>query len=304
MTQGLVLYDASARIVTFNQRYIDMYSLSTDVVKPGLHYYDLIQHRKDTGSYRRRRPRLLRPDHAQRLAGQDQQHDHGDAATGAPISSSTSRSPTGGWVATIEDITDRRKLEQERDRNHAFLREIIDHIPTQITVKDARDRRYVLVNSVAEEQFGASSEDIVGKTPVRPVSEGDRRQDHRRRRPRAAIRATRCSSTNIAGKAGRWATAIITSKRIAIRDKAGEPRYILNVVEDVTERRARRREDRASGALRCAHRPAEPGAVPRADRARAEQGRRRATSSRCSTSTSTNSRASTTRSAIMSATSC
>ena len=51
MTQGLVLYDSSARIVTFNRRYIDMYSLSTDVVKPGLHYYDLIQHRKNTGSY-------------------------------------------------------------------------------------------------------------------------------------------------------------------------------------------------------------------------------------------------------------
>src|ERR1700761_4107801 len=51
MTQGLVLYDASARIVTFNQRYIDMYNLSRDVVKPGLLYYDLIQHRKDTGSF-------------------------------------------------------------------------------------------------------------------------------------------------------------------------------------------------------------------------------------------------------------
>ena len=30
---------------------------------------------------------------------------------------------------------------------------------------------------------------------------------------------------------------LITSKRIGIRDPAGEPRYIINVVEDVTERR-------------------------------------------------------------------
>ena len=35
MTQGLVLYDASARVVTCNQRYLDMYNLSKDVVKPG-----------------------------------------------------------------------------------------------------------------------------------------------------------------------------------------------------------------------------------------------------------------------------
>ena len=35
MIQGLVMFDASARIVTFNRRYIDMYDLSTDIVKPG-----------------------------------------------------------------------------------------------------------------------------------------------------------------------------------------------------------------------------------------------------------------------------
>ena len=42
----------------------------------------------------------------------------------------------GGWITTIEEITERRKLEQERDRNYAFLSQIIDHIPSQITVKD------------------------------------------------------------------------------------------------------------------------------------------------------------------------
>jgi transcriptional regulator with PAS, ATPase and Fis domain len=47
MIQGLVMYDASARIVTFNRRYIDMYSLSPEIVKPGCHFFDLIQHRKD-----------------------------------------------------------------------------------------------------------------------------------------------------------------------------------------------------------------------------------------------------------------
>jgi PAS domain-containing protein len=73
----------------------------------------------------------------------------------------------GGWVATIEDITERRDVEQERDRNYRFLRQIIDHIPTQITVKDVRDRRYVLVNRVAETQFGRSRDDIVGKTAAR-----------------------------------------------------------------------------------------------------------------------------------------
>ena len=51
MIQGLVTFDASARLVTFNRRYVDMYNLSTDIVKPGCHFRDLMQHRKDRGSF-------------------------------------------------------------------------------------------------------------------------------------------------------------------------------------------------------------------------------------------------------------
>ncbi len=34
MTQGLMLYDASSRIVLFNRRYVEMYGLSLDVIRP------------------------------------------------------------------------------------------------------------------------------------------------------------------------------------------------------------------------------------------------------------------------------
>jgi diguanylate cyclase (GGDEF)-like protein/PAS domain S-box-containing protein len=235
MTQGLVLYDRSARIVTFNRRYLDMYNLSTDVVKPGLHYYDLIQHRKDTGSYNGDVRAFCDPI----MRGISEGRTNStimETPDGRSYVIINKPLVTGGWVATIEDITERRKLEQERDRNHAFLREIIDHIPTQITVKDARDGHYVLVNSVAEEQFGASSGDIVGKTAhdlfppdqVEKILADD-------------VSALRSHETAFSGE-HRWetrlGTRIITSKRLAIRDKAGEPRYLLNVVEDITERRA------------------------------------------------------------------
>ncbi len=51
MTLGLLLYDSDARIVLCNQRYLEMYDLSPDVVKPGCHFRDLIAHRKETGSF-------------------------------------------------------------------------------------------------------------------------------------------------------------------------------------------------------------------------------------------------------------
>jgi diguanylate cyclase (GGDEF)-like protein/PAS domain S-box-containing protein len=235
MTQGLVLYDPSARIVTFNQRYIDMYSLSTDVVKPGCHYYELIQHRKDTGSYDGDVRAFCDPimrDVAQGKVNRCIM----ECRDGRAFEVINKPLAQGGWVATIEDITERRKLEQERDRNYAFLREIIDHIPTQITVKDAIDHRYVLVNSVAETQFGLSRDDIVGKSVSELFPE-----EHAKIITGEDDRALQ-SKEGLFIDEHLWQTKLfgprfITSKRIAIRDSAGEPRYLINVVEDVTERR-------------------------------------------------------------------
>jgi PAS domain-containing protein len=51
MSQGLLLYDAEGRIVVCNQRYLDMYGLTGDVVKPGCSFYDQIAHCKATGSF-------------------------------------------------------------------------------------------------------------------------------------------------------------------------------------------------------------------------------------------------------------
>ena len=61
MTQGLLLFDSSQRLVICNQRYIEMYGLSADVVKPGCSFRDVIAHRKaDRIVHRRRRAAMSR----------------------------------------------------------------------------------------------------------------------------------------------------------------------------------------------------------------------------------------------------
>src|SRR5216684_5234674 len=51
MTQGLLLFASSQRLIICNQRYIDMYGLSAKVVKPGATFCEVIAHRKATGSF-------------------------------------------------------------------------------------------------------------------------------------------------------------------------------------------------------------------------------------------------------------
>ena len=148
--------------------------LSTDVVKPGCHFLDLIQHRKETGSFDGDVEEFCSTI-LHNVAQGKVTHSIMESADGRSVQIVNKPLAQGGWVATIEDITERRNLEQERDRNYAFLRQIIDHIPSQITVKDARDRRYVLANRVAE-------------TPIRLVARCHRRQDRLRSVSEAARR--------------------------------------------------------------------------------------------------------------------
>ncbi len=50
MTQGVVLFDAHEKVLVCNDRYVEMYGLSSSVVKAGCSLMDLIQNRITTGS--------------------------------------------------------------------------------------------------------------------------------------------------------------------------------------------------------------------------------------------------------------
>ena len=232
MTQGLVLYDASARIILCNRRYIDMYGLSTDIVKPGCHFRDLIQHRQDTGSYDGDVDEFCSA--IMRNVAQGKVTHMTMESGGRSYLIVNKPLAQGGWVATIEDTTERQNLQQERDRNYAFLRQIIDHIPTQITVKDLRDGRYVLANRVAETQFGLPCEEIVGRTAFdlfpKKVADNLAADDQRALASPDGLFLD-VSPSQIQGQ------RFITSKRIGIPDQTGVNRYLINVVDDVTERR-------------------------------------------------------------------
>ena len=49
MTQGVVMFGANATLVVSNDRYIEMYGLSKDVIKPGCTLRQLLEHRRDVG---------------------------------------------------------------------------------------------------------------------------------------------------------------------------------------------------------------------------------------------------------------
>jgi len=110
--QGLVLYDASARIIICNQPYLDMFGLSPDVAKPGCTMQRLIAHRKETGSFDGDVDAFCNAI-IQTVSLGKATRQLTEAPGGRAIEIINRPLKGGGWVATIEDITERRRADEK-----------------------------------------------------------------------------------------------------------------------------------------------------------------------------------------------
>jgi diguanylate cyclase (GGDEF)-like protein/PAS domain S-box-containing protein len=235
MTQGLVMFDAQERMVVCNERYMEMYGLSPDVVKPGCSLSDIIRNRIDSGSLNR--------DAAEYRAHLLEAMSKGDTlgwvvetTDGRAIEVVNRPIARGDWIGIHEDITERRRAEQELRRTKAFLNTVFENVPAMVAVKEIPSFRYVLINRVAETYYGVARDDMIGKTSADIFS------------PEAA--AIIESHDRDAARDGRelifdvhpiampnGETRIVTTKRVPLAGANGNPQYLLTVVEDVTERK-------------------------------------------------------------------
>lgn len=137
MSQGLLMFDSEARIVIVNERYIQMYNLSPKVVKVGCTLRDLIQHRKDTGSF----------------AGNVEQYCAGilgrvaqgrtssmfvDTVDGRTINIIYRPMVDGGWVVTLEDISERRQAEAQIA--HMAHHDALTGLPNRVLFREQLDQ--------------------------------------------------------------------------------------------------------------------------------------------------------------------
>jgi diguanylate cyclase (GGDEF)-like protein len=113
MAQGLVMFDAQERIVFCNEFYIEMYELSREVAKPGCLLIDLLRHRVETGGLLNKSPEQYRRELIADLARGQVVSLVVETPRRREVLVKNSPMLSGGWVATHEDITDRRRAEAQ-----------------------------------------------------------------------------------------------------------------------------------------------------------------------------------------------
>ncbi len=113
MTQGLCMVDAKTRVILCNDRYVKMYAMSPDVVKPGATLRDIIEHRKSIGQFSGDIDKYM-SDIRERIRSRESRTFMMTLADGRKISLSESPLADGSWVATHEDVTAQYSAEQQR----------------------------------------------------------------------------------------------------------------------------------------------------------------------------------------------
>src|ERR1700730_14768152 len=118
MTHGLCMFDADKRLVIWNDRYASLYRLPPELLKAGTSHEAIIAHRvmngllkgeKSAGAVDKKLGALGKHS-AEKVSSRID-----ELADGRLIRVVRQPMPDGGWVATHEDITERQRLEAQRD---------------------------------------------------------------------------------------------------------------------------------------------------------------------------------------------
>jgi diguanylate cyclase (GGDEF)-like protein/PAS domain S-box-containing protein len=169
MSHGLVMFDAASRIVVCNSRFIEMYGVSRDVVKPGLPLLDLLKHRKACGSFygdpAEYHAKILDQISKRKLTQQNV-----PTPGGRIIKIVNQPMPEGGWVATHEDITDKVEAENAIRKRDQQINAALENISQGLCMFDA-SKRLIICNKQYADIYGLSDEFTKPGTPFLAILE-------------------------------------------------------------------------------------------------------------------------------------
>jgi len=121
-----------------------------------------------------------------------------------------------------------------------FLDSVIEHIPSAVYIKEARDLRYVRINRAAEHMMGMDRAEVVGKSASELFGPAQARvleeQDRQVGVSNAAFDAV---DQVISSRRG---ARVLHTRKVAISDAAGGLTHILGIAEDVTRQKALQQE--------------------------------------------------------------
>ena len=174
MTQGLCMFDSKTRLVICNKRYIEMYRLPPDKVKPGCTLRELLDLRTAAGTFSQE-PVQYSKDLLAELARGRIINSVIELDDGRAIAVSNQPVAGLGWVVTHEDITERQRAEKQHvslseqeqrrklvDTAIASFRERVETVLKTVSDSAVAMRSTAAALSTASSQTSQRAEGAVG----------------------------------------------------------------------------------------------------------------------------------------------
>ena len=114
MSQGLGMFDASRRLILVNDQYRQMYNLLPHMAQPGCTLRQMFQYRSEVGTFSGDVDRYIEMV-MRKLEDGTIHHSTIEMKDGRVFHVTNRPMAGGGWVSTHQDITERRRIDQERD---------------------------------------------------------------------------------------------------------------------------------------------------------------------------------------------
>ena len=216
-----------------NSQYKKIYNLPPEAIRSGCSLQDLIRHRAETGLFSGNADVYL-AEILTRMKERKPSVNEIKLADGRIIRISGRSMAGGGWVTTHDDVTEQRRVQKNLERTEKLLLAVIENMSEVILAKDTGSLRYVFANRAAENLFGISRSEIIGRTArelfpeetAELIEHGDKQLLAENREVEVAIHEIQTPRN------GRRKIAV---RRLLLTDQDSEPQFLLSMVEDRTD---------------------------------------------------------------------
>ncbi|CCV12675.1 EAL domain-containing protein [Mesorhizobium sp. STM 4661] len=168
MSHGLCMFDADERMIICNGNYVSIFCLDTEIVRPGIRFFDILQHSVDIGVASQSAEELyaIRKPYIDRAKPSTYEETLSD---GRIIDISHRPLASGGWVSIYEDITEQRRAERELKEQHRRFDAALANMSQGLLMYDAdgklivRNERFLELYKVTPADFplGMSHHDLI-----------------------------------------------------------------------------------------------------------------------------------------------
>lgn len=238
MTQGLLMFDARARLILCNQRYLQMYDLPAEAVQPGCALQDLLRLRRAKGTFPHDPDYYVSELQAELAKGQPVIF-AAQLQDGRFINVANHPMPGGGWVVTHEDITEQRRAEQRLREQKLHLDAGVENISQGLAMFDA-DARMILCNRRYMAIYGLTPETVKPGMSLSEVLQA--RHERSQFSGDAEAHSRMVQATTAKGQTFQTIAELPDGRVVSVQNQPMPGGGWVSTHEDITERRHAERQ--------------------------------------------------------------